>query len=112
MYWAESAEEYDGEIHYVFLNGIEDRGRILARIPDMRFCVEYFGSVVTFELEGTDDNGCDMTLCCERLGADERVELVAGWVSWLMTMKAAVDHRVDLRNHDRDRTWAHRFADN
>lgn len=32
-YWAESADETDGRIHYVFLNGVEDTGEILEREP-------------------------------------------------------------------------------
>jgi hypothetical protein len=42
----------------------------------------------------------------------ERSELAAGWVSWLLAMKAAVDFSVDLRNHDPDRTWQYGYADN
>ena len=111
-YWAESAEEHDDVIHYVFLNGIEDRGRILERDPGCFFKVEYFGSVVSFELSPCELNGCDMTVTCENVDEDERWEFIAGWVSWLMTMKAAVDFGIDLRNHDSERTWNDGFADN
>lgn len=41
-----------------------------------------------------------------------RMEMAAGWVSVLMAMKAAVDHGVDLRNHDESRTWGDGYADN
>lgn len=38
--------------------------------------------------------------------------MIAGWVSVLMAMKAAVDFGIDLRNHDSDMAWAQGFADN
>ena len=112
LYWAESAEEHDGVIHYRFLNGVEDRGRILEKDPGRFFKVEYFGSDVSFELSSCESNGCDMTVTCEHVDASERWEIVAGWVSWLLTMKAAVDFGIDLRNHDTERTWNDGFADN
>ena len=112
LYWAESADEHDGVIHYQFLNGVESRGQILEQEPGRVFKVEYFGSVVVFELSSCEPEGCDMTVACERFEADERWEWVAGWVSWLLTMKAAVDYGIDLRNHDPDRTWSNGFADN
>ena len=111
-YWAESAEEADGVIHYVFLNGIEDHGRILEKIPTQFFRVEYFGMDVSFDLQACDGGGCDMNMTCNNVDDDDRYELNAGWVSWLMAMKAAVDFGVDLRNHDTDRTWFNGFADN
>ncbi len=35
---------------------------------------------------------------------EDRTEVIAGWVSVLMALKAAVDFSVDLRNHDPVRT--------
>ena len=112
LYWAESAEERGSVIHYRFLNGIEDSGRILERDPGRLYRVEYFGSDVTFELSSCESNGCDMTVTCENVNKGDRCEIAAGWVSWLLAMKAAVDFGVDLRNHDRNRTWSDGFADN
>jgi len=40
------------------------------------------------------------------------MEPCAGRVSVLLALKAAVDHGVDLRNHDRERTWVQGYADN
>lgn len=111
-YWAESAEEIDGVIHYVFLNGIENHGQILEKIPGQFFRVEYFGMDVSFDLHACEGGGCDMTMICKNVDEDDRCELMAGWVSWLMAMKAAVDFDVDLRNHDSERTWFDGFADN
>lgn len=36
--------------------------------------------------------------------------MIPGWVSLLMSMKAAVDFGVDLRNHDPERAWEQGFA--
>ena len=112
LYWAESAEEQNGVIKYRFLNGIEDDGRILEKSPGRLFRVEYFGAEVTFEIEPCEPDGCDMSVTAKNVEEHERCELIAGWVSWLMAMKGAVDFGVDLRNHDPGRTWADGFADN
>lgn len=111
-YWAESAEETDGHIHYVFLNGIENTGRILERDPGRRFAVTYFGWTVSFDLEPDGGGGTDMQVTCQGVAENEKRQMAAGWVSWLMAMKAAVDFGVDLRNHDPKRTWFDGFADN
>ena len=112
LYWAESAEEQDGIIHFRFLKEVENHARILEKGPGRFFKLEYFGTLVSFELSTCDGGGCDMTVECEQFEKNERWEFVAGWVSWLLTMKAAVDFGVDLRNHDPERTWFDGFADN
>lgn len=111
-YWAESAEEENGVIHFVFLNNIECRGKILESIPNQRFSVEYFDWIATFDLEESGDAGTDLMVTCRGVKDEEKREACAGWVSWLMAMKAAVDFGVDLRNHDPARTWENGFADN
>lgn len=111
-YWAESADETDGVIHYVFLNNIEDKGEVLERVPDKRFVVMYFGSRTVFDLSPDGSGGTDMLVTVDNVPKDERMELCAGWVSWLLAMKAAVDFGVDLRNHDPARTWVQGYADN
>lgn len=111
-YWAESAEEKDGKIHYVFLNEIEDTGEILEAIPERKFKVTYFGWHVSFDLEQSEGKGTVMTMLCEGVSDKDKMEISSGWVSWLLTMKAAVDFDVDLRNHNPERTWFHGFADN
>ena len=111
-YWAESAVETDGSIHYVFLNDIEDTGSILERVPGKKFKVTYFEWTVVFDLEDDGAGGTDMTVTCLGVPEEEKRQMSAGWVSWLMAMKAAVDFDVDLRNHDRQRTWFHGYADN
>ena len=110
-YWAESADETNGRIHYVFLNGVEDTGEILDRSPEKRFVVKYFGWTVAFDLQQDGRGGTDLLMTAREVPEEAKPEICAGWVSWLMTMKAAVDHDVDLRNHDPERTWFSGYAD-
>jgi hypothetical protein len=46
--------------------------------------------------------------------ATERVhtEVIAGWVSVLMCLKAAVDFGVDLRAHDPEKHWDNGYVEN
>ena len=111
-YWAEQVEETDGRIHYAFLNGIESTGEILATEPDTRFKVTYFGWIVTFQLAPDGSGGTDLCMTCEGVADVDRSEITAGWVSWLMAMKGAVDFGIDLRNHDPQRTWFTGYVDN
>jgi uncharacterized protein YndB with AHSA1/START domain len=111
-YWAESADETDGRIHYVFLNGVEDTGEILEREPGRVFKSTYFDWTVTFDLRPDAAGGTDMQVTCVGVKEEDKRQIAAGWVSWLMAMKAAVDFGVDLRNHDAQRTWFDGYADN
>jgi len=111
-YWAESAIETEGKIHYVFLNDIENEGEVLEEIPGKKYMVTYFGWTTTFNLEPDGQGGTDMEMIAQGVADNEKAEVTAGWVSWLMAMKAAVDFGVDLRNHDKTRTWFDGYADN
>jgi len=111
-YWAESADENNGKINYVFLNNIEDTGEILERVPNKLFSVMYFNWKVTFKLSPDNSNGTDLEMISENVPEKIKSEIIAGWVSWLMTMKAFVDFGVDLRNHDEKRTWFTGYIDN
>jgi uncharacterized protein YndB with AHSA1/START domain len=112
-FWAESAIEKDGTIDFRFPNGMTWCGEILESAPPRRFSVKYLGgSTVTFELANDGIGGTDVTLTDEGVPSADRAEVIAGWVSVLMTLKAAVDFGVDLRNHDSKRTWDEGFADN
>jgi uncharacterized protein YndB with AHSA1/START domain len=110
-FWAESAFERDGVIQFRFPNGLEWDGQILERELAERFAVNYFGGRVTFELTDDGVGGTDLLLT-DHGGGDDRAETLAGWVSVLMTLKAAVDHGIDLRNHDPQRSWDQGYADN
>ena len=107
QFWAESAVEREGTIEFEFPNGVRSRGVVLGADPPRSFSVEYFGSAATFELEPDGDGGTDLTLT----GAGD-AEVLAGWVSVLLTLKAAADFGVDLRNHDAGRTWSQGYCDN
>ena len=112
-FWAESAQEQDGAVHFVFPNGHTWRGKIIEATPPRRFVLEYYGgSITSFELEADGQGGNDLTLTDAHVPAQDRAEVLAGWVSVLMALKAAVDFEVDLRNHDHTRTWGEGYADN
>lgn len=111
-FWAESATERDGQIGFVFPNGLNRRGRITAAEPPHRYAVVYFGgSRCRFELTPDGRGGTDLTLTDEGVPPPDWAETNTGWISVLMALKAAVDFGVDLRNHDPERTWDQGYAD-
>jgi uncharacterized protein YndB with AHSA1/START domain len=112
-FWAESAAEQEGVVHFVFPNGISWEGRILESVPPHRYAVQYYGgSVATFVLEADERGGTDLTLTDQGVPPEDRAEVTAGWVSVLMALKAAVDFGVDLRTHDPLRTWDQGYVEN
>jgi uncharacterized protein YndB with AHSA1/START domain len=112
-FWAETAVASGRVIHFVFPNGQRHQGRILESVPDSRFSIEYLGgSIVTLTLEQARSGGTDLTLTDQGVYEEERYEVIAGWVSVLLALKAAVDFGVDLRNHDRNRTWDDGYVEN
>ena len=112
-FWAESVSEADGYIRFNFPDGQTWQGRILTVQPNRVFKVEYYGgSITTFELTPDSTGGTEVTLTDEGVEPVDRCEVIAGWVSVLLAMKAAVDYSVDVRNHDRQRTWNTGYADN
>ncbi len=111
-FWAESAPEENGQIAFNFVDHPPVSGRILENTPPSRFSVEYFGAVVEFSLHTDGSGGTDLMLVSTGVPKHNRVEVIAGWVSVLMAMKAAVDYGIDLRNHDASRSWGRGYADN
>ena len=111
-YWAESAEEVNGQIAFHILGYTPFSGRILKNVPPSLFMLEYFGTIVEFTLRDDGKGGTDLSLLATNVDESIRMEMAAGWVSVLMAMKAAVDHSIDLRNHDALRTWGQGYADN
>jgi uncharacterized protein YndB with AHSA1/START domain len=111
-FWAESAEELDGLITFIFPDGTQSLGRILQRVPGEVFAVEYFGSVATFRLSEPAPGETELVLQNDGVSEDERVEVIAGWVSVLMQLKAAAQFDVDLRNHDPARSWRAGYVEN
>jgi uncharacterized protein YndB with AHSA1/START domain len=111
-YWAESAPEVDGSITFHILNYDPFSGRILSKREPSLFKLEYFGTIVEFSLRSDDKGGTDLLVVASEVDESIRMEMIAGWVSVLMAMKAAVDHNVDLRNHDASRAWGDGYVDN
>ncbi|MDX2151125.1 MAG: SRPBCC domain-containing protein [Bryobacteraceae bacterium] len=111
-FWAESAPELDGEILFTFTNGQKLVSRVLENTPPNRFALTYFsGSHVTIELQADGTGGTDLTLTEWNVPDEDRLENVAGWVSVLLSLKAAADFAVDLRNHDPGRGWYDGYVD-
>lgn len=110
-FWAERTVERGDTIDFDFPGGVTSRVRVLDTQQDRLVRLDYFGAVVSFELEPTGDGGTDLLLTTHGFAPQERSELLAGWLNVLFPLKAYVDHGVDLRNHDPDRTWWHGYAD-
>ena len=111
-FWAESAPENDGLVTFRFANGSRLESEILENQPPVRFAVTYFGgSTVRFTLADDGQGGTDLTLEETGLTVSDQHENNAGWVAVLLALKAAADHGIDLRNHDRRRTWDQGFVD-
>jgi uncharacterized protein YndB with AHSA1/START domain len=112
-FWAESASEQNGEIHFVFPNNITWDARVIHAIPDHKYAVLYYGnSIATFELDEDSQGGTDLTLTDSGIPAQHRAEVIAGWVSVLMALKATVDFGIDLRAHDTERNWDNGYVEN
>lgn len=111
-FWASSAEEADGEIEFRFSNGTQLRSRIIVSEPSSEFGLGYFdGSRVLFRLMEDGSGGTDLTLTEEGVTDANLLENLPGWVSLLLNLKAAVDHGIDLRNQDPERTWERGYVD-
>jgi hypothetical protein len=112
-FWAEEAKETTGVIAWRFPNGLTGTTKVIERDPPARFVVEYLGgTTATFELADDGAGGTDLTLSDRGVPEEHLAEVSAGWVSVLLTLKAAVDFGVDLRSHDQRRTWDTGFVDN
>ena len=86
---------------------------MLEQIPPHRYALEYFGgSQVAFDVASDGASGTDLVLTESGISPDEWTANFAGWVSVLLSLKAAVDFGVDLRNHDPARSWETGYVDN
>ncbi|UII78476.1 SRPBCC domain-containing protein [Flagellimonas sp. CMM7] len=111
-FWAEKAPEVNGTIHFSFPNGESYESQILKSNTNIEFQLDYFNSTVKFSLEPSLNNGTDLTLTNEGVAEDEYLEVHSGWISVLMSLKAAVDFQIDLRNHTPNKTWDQKYIDN
>jgi hypothetical protein len=111
-FWAAAAPERDGVIHFRFPAGVTLEAPVLENVPPRLFALAYFGGrPVRFELEADDHGGTDLTLVEADVPPADREDHLPGWVSVLMSLKAAVDFSVDLRNHSTERTWERGYID-
>ena len=83
---------------------------MIERWPPERLAIRYFGSDAELELTPQDDD-CILTVTCRCSDPDAWLEFYPGWVSWLLTLKAAADFNVDLHNNTPGRTWDEGFVD-
>ncbi len=111
-FWAETAEEKDGFIHFCFINGQEYKSKIITSEPYSLYEIDYFGWILKFELIDDGSGGTDLTMTNFEVSDDEYSDVYAGWLSVLFALKGAVDFNIDLRNHDKNRTWDDLFVDN
>jgi hypothetical protein len=93
-FWAESAKETDGVIHFVFPGDRTDDAPIERAVRDNLYAVRLFGQRLAFVLAPDENHGTDLTLTVE--DATDPTP----WVSLLFRLKAHVDFGADLRNHD------------
>ena len=63
-------------------------------------------------LESDKNQETNLTLSNEGVSEAEFVEVRSGWVSVLLNLKAVADFKVDLRNHDPNKTWNQGYVDN
>jgi uncharacterized protein YndB with AHSA1/START domain len=111
-FWASSATEEGGTIAFQFGSGQTLRSRVLERDPPTRFALTYFGdSRVRFDLAPDGAGGTDLSLTETGVPAGDVLDNLAGWVSVLLALKAAVDFGVDLRNSDPARRWEDGYVD-
>jgi len=111
-FWAEEAPEIEGFIQFAFPNGSGYHSKIIKSIPHREFHIEYFNSLVRIILTPTAAGGTELLLFNEDIPEEDFLEVHAGWVSILMNLKASADFGCDLRNHDKNRTWDHKYVDN
>jgi RimJ/RimL family protein N-acetyltransferase/uncharacterized protein YndB with AHSA1/START domain len=111
-FWASSAEEADGKVDFRFVGGERWPGTILEATAPRLFRLTYHGgSTVTFRLAPDGTGGTELELTETGVGAADWQDNHAGWVSVLLSLKAAADFAVDLRNSDDQRTWRHGYVD-
>ncbi len=72
----------------------------------------YGGSVAAFEIQDDGQGGTDLILTDTGVPPEDRSEVIAGWASVLMALKAAVDFGIDLRGHDPARHWDQGYVEN
>ncbi|OLS22643.1 MAG: hypothetical protein HeimC3_29170 [Candidatus Heimdallarchaeota archaeon LC_3] len=112
-FWAENSLEKNNKIYFEFPNGYKWVSDIIERIPYKKFKIKYIdNSITTFELIEDENGGTNIELIDENVKMEWKYDVLPGWVSVLLNLKAAVDYGIDLRNHDKSKTWDEGFCDN
>lgn len=106
----ESSRSRHGRSVLRFPNGESTAMRVTGFAADRRIEFDYFGDSVCVEFRA-GDAGTVVELRTA-VAARDHAEILAGWVSVLLALKAAVDHGVDLRNHEPALSWDNGFVDN
>ena len=110
-FWAESAPEFNGFIHFRFINGQEYHSKVLINSLAL-YEIEYFNSIVKFEIIPAENGSTDLILNNYGVSDEDYLDNYAGWLSVLFALKGAADFGIDFRNHDPQRTWEHKFVEN
>lgn len=111
-FWARRSVERGDALRLEFRNGQAVDCAVLERVPARRFGLSYFaGSRVNFALAPDGAGGTDLELVERGVPEGERLDNLAGWVSVLLALKAAVDFGVDLRNDDPAKRWEDDYVD-
>jgi uncharacterized protein YndB with AHSA1/START domain len=111
-FWAQRTVEHGDALRFEFGNGQVVECTLVDREPPRRFGLTYFGgSRATFELNPDGAGGTDLELREVGVPDGERLDNLAGWVSVLLSLKAAADFGVDLRNDDPAKRWEDGYID-
>jgi len=111
-FWVEKSVESNKIVTFYFPNGAIENCRILKKVEEKYFKIEYFNSLVEFKIIRHSEKECILELNNFNIPAADRFEQYAGWVSVLLSLKAYADFGIDLRNHHPDYTWDQHFIDN
>jgi uncharacterized protein YndB with AHSA1/START domain len=110
-FWAERSRAISpAQFELTFAFGPVAVVEVLERLPPTLLRLRYFGADAELRLQ-EDGAGTLLSVSCLCPDPGQWVEFHAGWVSWLLVLKARIDHDVDLRNGRPDRGWDSRFVD-
>jgi uncharacterized protein YndB with AHSA1/START domain len=110
-FWALRSRSVPGGFELDFPGDVHGRVDVIDRRPPTRLAIRYFGSEAELELTAREEGGCLFQVTCRCDDPASWFEFYPGWVSWLLTLKAAADFDVDLRNGEPGRAWEQRYVD-
>lgn len=110
-FWAEKSQSNGDCFELDFPNGVHTVCRVIDQLEWIRLKIEYFNSIVLFELSPRQ-LGTELKVTNTQIPVGEFPDFLAGWVSVLLSLKAAIQFNIDLRNHDPEKCWDQGFVDN